>query len=97
MELWCFRQSALTAAAKLKGDGVEIFTVGVTNSTDENLLAALSSGGQMNVDWFQTMTFEGLEEIRSQVIQQTCLTAPPTTLPPSTTSMCSTIRPDWYS
>lgn len=79
-------------ATRLK-DIAQIFAVGVTNQTDDALLSDLSSGGVENVNWFSTPTFEGLQQIRDQVIQQTCVAATPspdlgptTTLLPPTTS-----------
>lgn len=77
------RQSALSMAERLKQEA-RIFTIGVTNQTDDALLSALSSGGLKNLDWFSTPTFEGLQEIRDQVVEETCLAQTQTT-PPLTT------------
>jgi hypothetical protein len=77
-----FRESAISAASQLKTVS-QIFTIGITNLTDFDLLSRLSSGGEENVNWFSSPTFEGLEEIRHSVVQETCIAATET----STTSI----------
>jgi hypothetical protein len=71
----------------------QIFTIGITNQTDDQLLSALSSGGVKGVDWFSSPTFEGLEEIRDAVVQETCIavTQAPTTIPTTTSTFFSHI------
>ena len=98
-----YRENALSMAEKLK-DIAQIYAIGITNETDDALLSALSSGGVENRDWYNTPTFEGLQDIRDQVIQQTCVAATPspdlgptTTLLPPTTSQTPTITPGTLS
>ena len=69
----------------------EIFAVGVTNQTDDAFLADISSGGVRDVDWFHAATFEGLRQIRDQVVQQTCITSTSQTTTPTTTPTTTTV------
>ena len=71
-------------ATLLKADA-DIFAVGVTNQTDDTFLANMSSGGVQNVNWFHSTSFEGLQEIRDQVVQQACIAAPTVSTPTTTT------------
>jgi hypothetical protein len=80
------RERALAMAGLLK-EKADIFAVGVTNLTDDTFLSNISSGGVMGVNWFSSPTFEGLNDIRDQVVQQTCITAATV---PSTTSKSTT-------
>lgn len=88
------RQRALDIASILK-NRAEIFAVGVTNETDDVFLSNISSGGVANVNWFHSPDFEGLEEIRDRVVQQTCLVQ--TIVPTSKATAVSFIEALIYS
>jgi hypothetical protein len=75
----------------LKGQA-DVFAVGVTNQTDDAFLSNISSGGVQNVNWFHSASFEGLQEIRDQVVQQACITTTRQTVPSTTTASLTTSK-----
>jgi hypothetical protein len=91
------RQRAISMANRLK-QVAQIFAIGITNQTDDEFLSAISSGGEKNKNWFNTPTFEGLQEIRDQVVQLTCAggvgTTNPATSSPTTTP--SSVISKWF-
>lgn len=63
----------LDSAEDLKGDGVEIITVGITGSIDEEELRAISSFPQMlNQNYFTSADFQQLENIIGNLLATFC-------------------------
>lgn len=67
-------------AEDLRRDGVEVITIGITNSVDENELKAMSSLPQrQHSNYFTSPNFQELENILDGLVKSTCLRtdAPP--------------------
>jgi len=81
-----------TAALQLQKD-VEVFAVGITSEVEEVVLKYLSSEPkQLNLTYFTSATFTGLDTVLTQVLEQTCYvpTTPTTT---TTTTTTTTVKP----
>lgn len=76
-------------AEDLRKDGVEVITIGITNSVDENELKAMSSPPQQrHINYFTSANFQELEDIIDRLVQRACVATP---APPS--SKCTLLLP----
>ena len=80
-------ERTIPIAEDLRGDGVNIVAVGITNSVDENELRGISSLPQVqNRNYFTSPDFQQLENIIENLLASACVV---TTLPPPTTRIPS--------
>ena len=88
------RELAIEAGQRLLSEGVLVYSVGITNNIDEDLLRILSSEPkQLNRNYFTTPDFNNLGNILEALLESTCQVAttprppaptPPPYIPPAT-------------
>ncbi|OAF67831.1 Cochlin [Intoshia linei] len=80
----------LDQAEKAKNEGIKIFSVGITDAVNVDVLKGMSTGLKvLNVDYFVSPDFNSLSDIISNLIHKTCdeiITTPKTTTTVSTTA-----------
>ena len=65
-------------AQQLQRDGVEMISVGITNSVDEDELKAMSSPPQIqHRNYFTSTSFQELEMVLSGLVSTACVVTPP--------------------
>ena len=86
------RRKTVPFAEDLQKDGVEVITIGITNSIDEVELKAMSSFPQQERrNYFTSASFQELEDVMEGLVQTACVgtPAPPRSKSPFNTLMHS--------
>lgn len=84
-------QRTIPYAEDLRRDGVEMITIGITNSVDEDELKGMSSlPQQQHRNYFTSASFQELEDVMAGLINTACIMTP---APPK--SKCSLML-TWY-
>ena len=71
------RQKTVPYAEDLQRDGVEVITIGITNSIDEVELKSMSSPPQQqHSNYFTSASFQELEDVMAGLVQTACVVTP---------------------